>query len=245
MNENTEHPTFEVLGDLLDGNLDPTDSAVVSEHISGCASCAATYQTLTGLVSAAKGLPRSVLPPDDLWAELRQSLNKRKEIVLPSTGKIGNSGNGSTNSQRLPRRMIAVLAAAAVILIALSSGITALVLRRGVGEVAVRDSLPTTLQAAGPRSAATFLAGFSQAENEFNRTIGELKQAVDTQRGQLSPETIRTVDRSLAVVDSAIAEARTALLADPNNQMLIDLLSASYQRKVDLLRRTSELGSRT
>jgi CHASE3 domain sensor protein len=69
--------------------------------------------------------------------------------------------------------------------------------------------------------------------------------AVDTQRNQLSPETIRTVDRSLAVVDSAIAEARAALMSDPNNQMLIDLLSASYQRKLDLLRRTSELGSRT
>ena len=44
--------------------------------------------------------------------------------------------------------------------------------------------------------------------------------------------------------DSAIAEARAALLADPNNGMLVDLLSASYQRKLDLLRRTSELSSK-
>src|SRR5262249_35717592 len=116
---------------------------------------------------------------------------------------------------------------------------------RGPGDVAVGDSLPTALQPAGPRSGATFFAGFSQTENEFNRTIGELKQAVDTQRGQWSPETIRTVDRSLAVVDSPIAGEGADLLADPNNQMLIALLSASYQRKVDLLRRTSELGSRT
>jgi len=65
------------------------------------------------------------------------------------------------------------------------------------------------------------------------------------QRSSLSPETIRTVDHSLAVVDSAIKEARSALLADPNNQVLVDLLSATYQRKLDLLRRTSELGSRT
>lgn len=85
---------------------------------------------------------------------------------------------------------------------------------------------------------------FRQTETEYTRTIDELKLAVDTQRSRLSPETIRTVDHSLAVVDSAIAEARTALLADPNNRMLVDLLSASYQRKLDLLRRTSELGSR-
>jgi len=82
------------------------------------------------------------------------------------------------------------------------------------------------------------------AEGEYSRAIGELLQAVDAQRSRLSPETIRTVDHSLAVIDSAIAEARNALVADPNNATLVDLLSASYQRKLDLLRRTSELSSR-
>lgn len=245
MTQKTEHPTFEALSDLADGTLGPRDAEVVSEHLSGCGSCASTYQALTSLLATAKGLPRSVLPADDFWPDLRKALNQRKDIVLPSAGLNATTEGGSTHVHRLPRRTIAFLAAAAGILIALSSGITALVLRRGGGDVAVGDSLPAALQPAGPRSGATFLAGFSQTESEFNRTIGELKQAVDTQRGQLSPETIRTVDRSLAVVDSAIAEARAALLADPNNQMLIDLLSASYQRKVDLLRRTSELGSRT
>ena len=245
MNEKPEHPTFDLLSDLFDGNLGQHEVVVVSEHLTACASCAATYDTLKRLVSTANSLPRSVLPPEDIWADLRTSLNRRKEIVLPAAGSISSSGNGSTNRRRMPRRTIAVLAAAAVILIALSSGITALVLRRGAADVAVIDSLPSALQTAGPRSGATSLAGFSQTENEFNRTIGELEQAVDTQRDRLRPETIKTVDRSLAVVDSAIAEARAALLADPNNQMLIDLLSATYQRKVDLLRRTSELGSRT
>jgi hypothetical protein len=94
-----------------------------------------------------------------------------------------------------------------------------------------------------PDAPGVLPVNFRQTETEYNRTIDELKLAVDTQRSRLSPETVRTVDHSLAVVDSAIAEARTALLADPNNRMLVDLLSASYQRKLDLLRRTSELGS--
>ncbi|HEX6278078.1 MAG TPA: hypothetical protein VFZ53_33770, partial [Polyangiaceae bacterium] len=83
------------------------------------------------------------------------------------------------------------------------------------------------------------------AEGHYTQTIDELRLAVDAQRAQLNPETVRTVDRTIAVIDSAIAEARAALLADPNNRTLVDLLSASYQRKLDLLRRTSELGSRT
>jgi CHASE3 domain sensor protein len=98
-----------------------------------------------------------------------------------------------------------------------------------------------------PGAAVTYVLrpDFVQAEAEYQRAIDELRLAVDTQKSQLNPETVRTVEHSLAVVDSAIREARAALLADPNNQMLVDLISASYQRKLELLRRTSELGSRT
>jgi len=242
MIQNQEHPDFEVLNDLVDGYLSREDAAAVSEHLTGCNSCAATYESLANLVASAGDLPESVPPPEDLWTDLRKSVQDRKEIVLPLSRSVPNDNFGSTHPRRASRRMIAVLAVAAVVLIALSSGITALVLRKGTNDLAVQEPRRVPVQAA---AMGVLPPGFRQTENEFNRTIEELQLAVDTQRGQLSPETIRTVDRSLAVVDSAIAEARAALLADPNNQMLVDLLSASYQRKLDLLRRTSELGSRT
>lgn len=242
MTRDREHPNFEVFSDLLDGYLSKDDAEVVSEHLSVCDSCAETYRSLQGLVSSASALPKSVLPAEDGWTDLRKSLERRKEVVLPTAMRVGTVESRSTHTGRPSGRMVAVLAAAAVILIVLSSGITALVLRNGTREIAGSGPTPTPVQVP---SSIVLPAGFRQTENEFNRTIEELQQAVDTQRGQLSPETIRTVDRSLAVVDSAIAEARAALLADPNNQMLVDLLSASYQRKLDLLRRTSELGSRT
>jgi hypothetical protein len=245
MNENREHPDFEVLSDHFDGYLSGQDAALVAEHLAVCGSCAATYKTLGSLVAEASELPKSVLPGDDLWVDLRTSLENRKEIVLPSSRSVGGDGAGSTRARHASRRMIALLAVAAVVLILLSSGITAVVLRKSDTGRFARDATPTRVEPGPTNPRALLPAGFRQTENEFNRTIEELQLAVDTQRGQLSPETIRIVDRSLAVVDSAITEARAALLADPNNQMLIDLLSASYQRKLDLLRRTSELGSRT
>ena len=243
MSQDREHPDFDVLSDLLDGYLSKHDSEVVSEHLLACEACAETYTSLAGMVSSANALPKSVLPAEDLWIDLRKSLEDRKEVVLPRSSGSPSRDVGSMNGRRPSGRIVALLAVAALILIALSSGITALVLRNSSHDLAGRGATPTPLQAPGP--GPLLPSGFRQTENEFNRTIEELQQAVDTQRGQLSPETIRTVDRSLAVVDSAIAEARAALLADPNNQMLVDLLSASYQRKLDLLRRTSELGSRT
>ena len=88
-------------------------------------------------------------------------------------------------------------------------------------------------------------ASFAAAEGKYVVTIEELRTAFEAQRSTLSPETVRTVDHSLAVIDSAITEARNALVADPGNRTLVDLLSATYQRKLDLLRRTSELSSRT
>lgn len=244
MTENREHADFEVLSDLFDGYLSEQDAALVSEHLAVCGSCAATYQALGSLVTDASELPKSVLPPDDLWIDLRKSLEDRKEIVLPSSKGLAGNSAGSTISRRPSGRMIALLAIAAVVLIVLSSGITALVLRNRDTRSYANDA-PTRIEPGSTSPRAVLPAGFRQTENEFNRTIEELQLAVDTQRSQLSPETIRTVDRSLAVVDSAITEARAALLADPNNQMLVDLLSATYQRKLDLLRRTSELGFRT
>jgi hypothetical protein len=135
------------------------------------------------------------------------------------------------------------------VLVVASSGLTVLVLKTTQSESQiVRESprrAPGGAAASEPVLPTVLPAGFRATEGQYNRAIEELVQAVDAQRSRLNPETVRTVDRSLAVIDSAIAEARDALVADPGNVTLIDLLSATYQRKLDLLRRTSELSSRT
>jgi hypothetical protein len=59
----------------------------------------------------------------------------------------------------------------------------------------------------------------------------------------LSPATVRVVERSLATIDTAIAEARAALASDPANRSLVEILSANYERKVELLQRATELSS--
>ena len=243
MSNTRDHIAFDVLNDLVDGRVDRQTANDIAKHLASCPNCSGQRDELATLLSSAKQLPRSVLPPDDMWADLRTALNTRKDVVLPRAGESAASPVIGVQP-RTSRKFVAMLAAAAVILIALSSGITALVLKRSAVPIAIRQP-GEVRDTAAPRSPGVLTASFRQAETEYNRTIDELAQAVDTQRDRLSPETIRTVDHSLVVIDSAIAEARAALMADPNNQMLMDLLSTSYQRKLDLLRRTSELGSRT
>ena len=120
MSQDREHPDFEVLSDLLDGYLSKDDAEVVSEHLSVCTTCAETYRSLQGLVSSASALPKSVLPPEDVWSELRKSLEERKEVVLPTSRRVADRESRSIHARRPSGRMVAVLAAAAVILIVLS-----------------------------------------------------------------------------------------------------------------------------
>ena len=61
----------------------------------------------------------------------------------------------------------------------------------------------------------------------------------------LAPSTVATVERSLRIADSAIAEARSALEQDPANRVLGELFVSNYERKIDLLRRATELAPRT
>jgi hypothetical protein len=78
-------------------------------------------------------------------------------------------------------------------------------------------------------------------DKNYVATIRELRATLETQRPTLAPSTVRTVEHSLSVIDTAIAEARAALAADPANQYLVDILAAHYERQVDLLQRATEL----
>jgi putative zinc finger protein len=243
MTRSNEHIEFDELNDFADGILTDARKAIVVEHLSMCDTCRVEHENIIGLMSSTRDLPRSVLPEPDIWPGLRRQLDSRKEAVLRTAASQPEGAIRRSREHSSVWRSGPFLAAAAVVLMVASSAVTAAVFRAGWVPASRSDSTlrAPTIQDRAP----ALLIGFYETEAEYRKTIAELKTTVDLQRSSLSPETIRTVDRSLAVVDSAIKEARAALLADPNNQVLVDLLSATYQRKLDLLRRTSELGSRT
>jgi hypothetical protein len=50
---------------------------------------------------------------------------------------------------------------------------------------------------------------------DYERVERDLAVLLESRRKTLQPETIATVERNLAIIDSAIAEIRQALAADP------------------------------
>jgi hypothetical protein len=127
------------------------------------------------------------------------------------------------------------MAAAAALLVVASSTVTVLVMNRG--------EAPGQTAAAPGGSPDVHLVALSGdmavAERGYLGTVEELTAVLDESRARLAPETVRAIERSLVVIDEAIAEAREALLNDPANITVRDLLKKGYEQKVDLLRRAT------
>lgn len=79
----------------------------------------------------------------------------------------------------------------------------------------------------------------------YDREITRLHSVIEQRRGELDPKTVAAIERSLAVIDTAIAQARSALAADPASRFLHGRLTDALDKKVELLRTTAMLPARS
>jgi tetratricopeptide (TPR) repeat protein len=225
-----DHLTFDQLCDLEDGALDAADSASARAHMKSCADCASRHAALATLGAAAAALPREIAPPDDLWEDIRGQLRPR----------------GLLGVERFPRWRVRHLAAAAAVIAIASSALTALILRGNRADPATQSAqAPSTTPVGMETPVADLPARLASTEHGYARSVEALQRTLDVRRDSLAPSTVATVERSLRVADSAIAEARSALARDPANRALVALFASNYERKIDLLRRATELAPRT
>lgn len=196
----------ETARDLIDpymaGTLAARDALALEEHVAGCAECTIDLAAAGSLRDPVRGLPRSIEPPRDLWPVVRRRLARRR---MPGWG---------------------ALAAAAVLLIALSSVVTALLLDR-------RDTAAVPL--------ASGMAAVRMVEAGYVEQARELEAALEEGRERLAPETISIVERNLKVIAEAVADSRAALEEDPANQDLRILLRTGHEQRVALLEQAVRL----
>jgi Putative zinc-finger len=79
-------------------------------------------------------------------------------------------------------------------------------------------------------------AGYSDA-------VEDLERVLEAGRGRLDPATVKVLERNLATIDSAIAEAQRAVAADPKDPYLSSYLARTMRRKIQLLRTAAVLAS--
>ena len=80
-----------------------------------------------------------------------------------------------------------------------------------------------------------------ELERKSDETKMELLAALRAKANVLEPETVATVEESIAVIEGAVREIRSALVNDPNNQHLENMLVATYEIEVNLLRQAVRL----
>lgn len=97
--------------------------------------------------------------------------------------------------------------------------------------------------ASRPGSASAVMR--TEAEPVYDREITRLRAIVRERRAQLDPATVAVLERSIAVIDSAIAQSRAALARDSASAFLATQLNRSLEKKVELLRLTAQLPART
>lgn len=86
-------------------------------------------------------------------------------------------------------------------------------------------------------AADNYLAG----EESYVKTISELKQNVDGQKDAvMTPSSRVSYERDMAVVNDSIKRMRDVVKKNPRNQAARQVLYASYQDKIDLLRSVAQ-----
>jgi anti-sigma factor RsiW len=225
--------THEVIKHLLDdyvtGDLTEEARPPVEEHVIACALCAAEVDSLRRILARAVELPKSIDPPADAWSNIRSAISRDEAAVRASS---------SVSRPSIWQRRYVLAAAAAVLVAVLSSAGTALYMSGHYSGARSNRAIANSSSAEG--TPAT-LAAFTIEENNYLRTASMLQDLLDQQEASLAPATVAQLKASLRTIDEAILEARSALARDPANKLLLEMLSASYRQKVDLLRRTTEL----
>lgn len=203
---------------------------------------------LERLLAEAAQLPREAEPPVGAWQAIRARIDSQR--VLPITA----------GADRRPVRHAVrwwPVTAAAILLLAVGlsfalrgrskAALPSMVevpmtplpapaapdLPDSQGTVRAMTAIPASLSASNPALAASI--------DQYQAAARELEAAVSERTAALSPQTREVVRRSLATIDTAIADLRAALGHTPTDARVGQSLSAVYEQKLDFLKRVRAL----
>ena len=216
-----DHLDEQLLNDYVDGGLNDAARERAAVHLSSCDVCREATQRLHRLRAELASLPRSIAPPAHVLMDVHAAI--MENIAGPPVR--------ATWVERHWKLRPAPLAAAALILIALSSATTALLLRPRSAHTPAPAATAPTLD-----TGSAGLVAMQAMDRSYQDAIAELQHALREQETGLAPETLQVLQTNLEIIDNALGEARAALSADPGNDALTALVRSGYERKLDVLR---------
>ena len=226
------------LSEYLDNELAAGERAALEAHLRECPACRATLDELRAVAARAHALADRA-PVNDLWPGIAAAIGSE----ITPLARRGGRGRGTRRfTFSMPQ-----LAAAAVLLMAVSGGAVwtlrnatparPAALATGPGPVQPGRSAPSTIRP------TEFTTVRPTAEQSYDAAVADLEQVLREGRGRLDNRTLAIVQKNLATIDSAVAQARRAVEQDPANAYLNSYLAHTMRRKIDLLRQVVALAS--
>src|SRR5262245_60217644 len=221
---------------LVDGDLPPDEVRRTREHIDGCGSCREEERRLRALLAEASGLPEEIPLPGDLWDSIALSIDpphrapapsalpRRRRIELFATGR-GWQG---------------ALAAAAVLVIVGGAAVLALLSVRSPGRSGIAPIPSTAVPAVEPSAGDGPPSILMPADLAFIDAKQQILAALDERKDVLSPETVRTIQENLRLIEGAVGEIHASLDKDPGNRALQKMLVSARRREVAVLRQVTQ-----
>jgi hypothetical protein len=240
--------------DYLEGALDMPTRVAVRVHLDSCESCRELVSDLTRITREAGSLP-DLVPPTDLWEGIAARIEAPViELAQPA----------APTRQHVKWNRMRLVAAAAALVITTATGTYVATRSMSTGG-APAGGTPVTVAAnptstpsqsgatvlpTGPATTVRNAAGGASlkklpADRVYAAEIDQLHVLVDQHRKDLDSTTVAVLERSLRVIDTAIAQSRAALAKDPKSRFLNDRLNAALDKKVELLRTVALISARS
>ncbi|MEO6056816.1 MAG: zf-HC2 domain-containing protein [Gemmatimonadales bacterium] len=218
------------LSEYLDDDLSPEERIALESHLRHCVACGAVLADLKRIVARAGALETRA-PDRDLWPGIAARIGASAGAAHP--------GRRADHGARQWSFSLAQLAAAGIVLAALAGGAAWILHPAGGPRVAIGPA-PATVSVPLVRSAST---GRMAGPRGYDTAVSDLERALDAGRGRLDTTTVRVIERNLAIIDSAIAQAQRAVAVDSASLYLNSHLADTMRRKLELLRRAADLAA--
>jgi len=225
------------LSEYLDDELEPDERAALEAHLRQCVACGAVLADLKRIVTRARGL-EDRLPERDLWPGIAARIGV-------GSGEVPAVDLAAERARRRWSFSLPQLIAAGIALMALSGGTAWLLHPTAAPSMATREPAGTppvipvgSVPVAGSAAERSRVTG-----QRYAAAVADLERVLEQGRGRLDTTTVKVIERNLATIDSAIAQAQRAVAADSANVYLNSHLAETMQRKLELLRQAAALVS--
>jgi anti-sigma factor RsiW len=218
------------LSEYLDGELPENERVTLEAHLSECRQCSAVLEDLRRVVRQAQTLT-PLQPEDDLWPAIARRIGATPPAGSEVVDLIARRATRRRWTFSLPQ-----LAAAGIALMTLSGGAVWLLNQPAKpGALAAVDTVPS-------RATPVVTVGLKpNASQSYAAAVADLERVLAEGRGKLDTTTVKVIEKNLAAIDRAIAEAQRALDADSANLYLNTHLAETMRRKLELLRQAAAL----